>query len=404
MEIEWVIHDDLASVSNSGQVKIMTIKTIPLGQLCLHVFRGIQPIWGDGLIMLTQGCIRNNRVDFSKAKRHDDYQRPVDQASLIQQYDIILNSSGVRSYGRTAQVVDVPSPATINNHMLAFRPNPALIDPRYLGIVIRSYEKEIKTFSEGTTDRHIYSKRMEILPIPVPDRETQKVIVSFVESIDKFRYVLEEQNRLLEEQAHGIFRDLSKGDTVMVKAKDLIEFNPTETLKRDTVSPYLDMSMLSTTRSWPAKPPKFREYKGGTHYRNGDSIMAKITPCLENGKAAFVQCFPDNTIGFGSTEFIVMRSRPYVAPAFGYLLAKSEPFKAQGVLSMHGTSGRQRANVETLMDYQLAIPSDKDTWNNIQRHITSIFDAIRVNTNRIETLKNFTDYLLPKIINGDVKL
>ena len=94
-----------------------------------------------------------------------------------------------------------------------------------------------------------------------------------------------------------------------------------------------------------------REFTSGTRFRNGDTLLARITPCLENGKTAFVQFLHEGTVGWGSTEFIVMCSTPVVPPEFTYLLARDSRFRSEAIQSMTGTSGRQRAQAEALATY-----------------------------------------------------
>ena len=106
----------------------------------------------------------------------------------------------------------------------------------------------------------------------------------------------------------------------------LVELNPREPMKRGTVAPYLDMAALATSGPSPDKAV-LREFKSGTRFRNGDTLLARITPCLENGKTAFVQSLPGGTVGWGSTEFIVMRAIPPVPPEYTYLLARDAGFR-----------------------------------------------------------------------------
>ena len=111
-----------------------------------------------------------------------------------------------------------------------------------------------------------------------------------------------------------------------VKAlEQFVELNPYESLKKDTPAPYLDMVALPTSGPNP-DDAVMREFKSGTRFRNGDTLLARITPCLENGKTAFIQSLQDGEIGWGSTEFIVMRAIPPVPCTHTYLLARDPVF------------------------------------------------------------------------------
>ena len=133
---------------------------------------------------------------------------------------------------------------------------------------------------------------------------------------------------------------------------EVVQLNPKEPMKRGTVAHYLDMASLPTSGSSPSSPI-LREFKSGARFRNGDTLLARITPCLENGKTAFVQSLTTGTAGWGSTEFIVMRAVPPVPPEYTYLLARDDGFREHAIQSMTGTSGRQRVQVDALAPYPL---------------------------------------------------
>ena len=108
---------------------------------------------------------------------------------------------------------------------------------------------------------------------------------------------------------------------------DLTEMNPRERIKKTSLAPYLNMASLPVAGPCP-DAPVLREFKSGSRFRNGDTLLARITPCLENGKTAFVQLLPENTVAWGSTEFIVMRAIPPVPAEYPYLLARNPRFRA----------------------------------------------------------------------------
>lgn len=188
-----------------------------------------------------------------------------------------------------------------------------------------------------------------------------------------------------------------------VPASRLIEFNPREALRKGVVAPYLEMSALPTSGSW-SEPPVLRPFGSGMRFRNRDTLLARITPCLENGKAAFVQCLPDNEVGWGSTEFIVMRPRHPVPKEFGYLLARDEAFREHAIRSMTGTSGRQRVQADSVADFPVAMPSNEDLWQEFASVVSPAFKSIKANAEAVETLAQLRDTLLPKLISGELRV
>lgn len=189
----------------------------------------------------------------------------------------------------------------------------------------------------------------------------------------------------------------------MVPASELIEFNPTEPLRKGTPAPYLDMASLPTSGSWP-EPPVVRDFGSGMRFRNGDTLLARITPCLENGKSAFVQCLPDDTVGWGSTEYIVMRPKAPVPTGYAYLLTRDDAFREHAIRSMTGTSGRQRAQGDSVATFKLASPSDENLWHAFARQVAPIFESIKSNAKANETLAQLRDTLLPKLISGELRI
>ncbi|MDI3262416.1 MAG: restriction endonuclease subunit S [Fulvimonas sp.] len=186
-------------------------------------------------------------------------------------------------------------------------------------------------------------------------------------------------------------------------ASKLIEFNPPESLRKGTEAPYIEMAALPTIGSWP-EPPVLRPFGSGMRFRNGDTLLARITPCLENGKTAFIQCLPENTVGWGSTEFIVMRPKPPLPPEFGYLLARDVAFREQAIRSMTGTSGRQRVQAGSLAAFKIAVPSNNDAWSAFSSIVTPAFKSIKANAETAATLAHFRDTLLLKLISGELRI
>ncbi|HAV2137720.1 TPA: restriction endonuclease subunit S [Serratia marcescens] len=187
----------------------------------------------------------------------------------------------------------------------------------------------------------------------------------------------------------------------VVPASTLIEFNPKELLRKGTVAPYLDMASLPTSGSW-AEPPVPREFGSGMRFRNGDALLARITPCLENGKSAFVQNLPDETVGWGSTEFIVMRSKNPVPREYAYLLVRHAAFREHAIRSMTGTSGRQRAQADAVAEFKVVSPSENSVWFAFARLLDSCFKVIKSQSEAVEKLAELRDILLPQLLSGEL--
>ena len=158
-----------------------------------------------------------------------------------------------------------------------------------------------------------------------------------------------------------------------------IDINPKELLAKGTLAKKISMDKLQPfCRDVPEY--EIAKFNGGTRFRNGDTIMARITPCLENGKTAMVNILEPDEVGFGSTEFIVFRAKEgYTDPNFVYYLVKSSFVRDPAMKSMVGSSGRQRVQTDVVQNLIVPFPSLLE-----QRKIASILksldDKIALNT------------------------
>lgn len=145
--------------------------------------------------------------------------------------------------------------------------------------------------------------------------------------------------------------------TAELPITEVVEFNPTRQIKRGAIAPFVDMAALPEHQrdiSYVAE----REFTGGgSRFQNGDTLFARITPCLENGKTAKVNTLPDGSVAHGSTEFIVMAAKaPEYDEDYIYYLARHPEFRAFAEARMEGTSGRQRVSWQALADFSFAFP------------------------------------------------
>lgn len=191
--------------------------------------------------------------------------------------------------------------------------------------------------------------------------------------------------------------DWEKGTVV-----DLIEFGPARKLVKGVIAPYLEMATLSTTTFCPDGWYN-REFSSGTKFINGDTLLARITPCLENGKAAFVTFLEPEQVGWGSTEYIVMRPKETLHPFFAYTLSRYRDFRDYAEGCMEGSSGRQRVNVDYLKNYDIKIPP-LEVVNEFNDFTESAVQKLRVNSIQIQTLEKLRDTLLPKLMSGEVRV
>ena len=163
-----------------------------------------------------------------------------------------------------------------------------------------------------------------------------------------------------------------------IRAADFIDFNPRLSLKKGDIATKVAMDKL---KPFTKKIPETEkaEFNGEAKFCNGDTVMARITPCLENGKTAYVDMLDDGEIGFGSTEFIVMRAKTGISdPQFVYYTAINPVFRNVAIKSMVGSSGRQRVQQSVLEELELSVP-DLDEQRRIGDFLARIDEKIALN-------------------------
>lgn len=167
---------------------------------------------------------------------------------------------------------------------------------------------------------------------------------------------------------------------------DVVDFNPKRTIKKGTKARKISMENLEIF-SRDIHSFSYDFFKGGSKFINGDSIIARITPCLENGKQAFISLLDKDEVAFGSTEFIVLRGIDGITDnRFVYYFMNTEDFRNTAVKSMVGSSGRQRVQNDFLKNLFIKLPNIE-----CQQRIADILslfdDKIEVNRKINENLE-----------------
>ena len=183
----------------------------------------------------------------------------------------------------------------------------------------------------------------------------------------------------IQDNTSGKWREVPFSEAVLV--------NPTVRLERGANYPFVDMAAVSGARPSVYSSEK-REFKGsGSRFQSGDTLMARITPCLENGKIARYLSLGDNQEAHGSTEFIVIRGRPNVSDNdFAYYLTQWEEVRNYAIGQMTGTSGRQRVPVDSLDNLTVPIPP-LPTQRAIAHILGTLDDKIELNRRMNQTLE-----------------
>lgn len=170
------------------------------------------------------------------------------------------------------------------------------------------------------------------------------------------------------------------------KLSEVVLFNPKEIIAKGTIAPKVAMEHLQpfTREIYRYESTTF---SGGSKFRNGDTIMARITPCLENGKTALVSILKEDEVGFGSTEYIVLRNIKGITDSkYIYYFVTSPWFRNIAIKSMVGSSGRQRVQLSVLESLEITLPPLEEQ-KQIARILSALDDKIELNRRINENLE-----------------
>lgn len=350
--------------------------------------------------------------------------------------DVIMTTEA--PLGEVIQLDAETASFALGQRIVCLRGKSGKLDNTFLRYLLTSpmQQEILASRATGTTVLGISQKALRSMPVSFPSISEQRVIGSLLSALDDKIELNRKMNATLEAMARALFRDwfvdfgptrakaegrapyLSPDlwslfpDRLDAEGKPegwetgtlsgLVSFNPKEALRKGTEAPYLDMAALPTQGANHAEPTQ-RAFASGSKFRDGDTLLARITPCLENGKTCLVHGLGQETVAWGSTEFIVMRTRPPLPPAFGYLLARDEDFRSAAIRSMTGTSGRQRATVDAIANRPFTVPPQEIMFA-FGACVNALFERIARNERESRTLAQTRDLLLPKLMSGEFRV
>lgn len=229
------------------------------------------------------------------------------------------------------------------------------------------YGSRVKGTYEKTSDLDVLIKGKAEMPLAV----LQKIKEEFDKSDLPYIVNFSDYYKLDSSFYERIKPDLISYNWQEVKLGDFLIINPTEKLSKGTIAKKVSMEKLQAF-SRDVSGYELDEFSGGAKFRNKDTIMARITPCLENGKRAQINILKQGEIGFGSTEFIVFREKGNISDAnFIYYLVCSDLIRSPAIKSMVGSSGRQRVQTDVLENLHLFLPPFE-----VQKKIAGVLGAL----------------------------
>ena len=275
----------------------------------------------------------------------------------------------------------------------------------FLYYLLKNNVQKLVENASGSTFQELNGKTLKSLTFAFPTINEQSRIATILSSLDDKIELNRQMNVTLEKIASALFKrwfvDVDSKYTRLGTLSEICEFNPTYKLQKNTATKYVEMKNLSEASL--SMDFAERVFTSGSKFMNRDTLLARITPCLENGKTGFVDFLGSQEVGWGSTEFIIMHPKKEEYAELLYILARSNDFRDYAVQSMSGTSGRQRVSVDALKDFELLIPDD-DVLKKFHVAVKSLFSRILLNHQENQRLVKVRDSLLPRLMSGRIRV
>ena len=379
-------------------------KTIRADEFCSLVTDGTHDSpkpQAAGRKLITSKHLKGYYLDFESANwiSSEDYEKVIARSS-VEQWDILYSMIGTigNVYLEKNPVVDY---ACKNVGIFKFGGNYNKAYWMYYYLKSPQAMEFIKAHLRGTTQLYVPLATLREMPVPVPDEEEMNKIVAILRTLDDKIQCSIKINDNLQQQAFAAFDNLvANAENTDCNVSDYAFLNPKRALAKNQMARSIDMSRLSTSRAFPSGW-EMKPFAGGMRFTNGDTLLARITPCLENGKTAFIDFLDDGEVAFGSTEYIVLAPKNDTPPEMLYCLARNPAFIDYAVKNMNGSSGRQRVSAETVGQYRLPL-FDKHSLSIFREVVSPMFLKMRYNSLENMRLAELRDELLPKLMSGEI--
>ena len=385
--------------------------------------------------------IKDGRIDLDGARciSHEHFREWTRRASP-QPFDIVLSRRC--NPGDTGFVSPDFVEFALGQNLVLLRSNGEEVLKPFLRWLVRSpqwWTQVSKYINVGAVFDSLKCVDIPGFRLPVPPLPDQRAIAHMLGTLDDKIELNRRMNATLEAMARALFRswfvdfdpvrakmggrdtglpkevadlfpdrlvDSEQGEIPegwpLVPLPELIEVNPSRALRRGRIAPYLDMANMPTRSHAPDSVVQ-RPFNSGMRFANGDALVARITPCLENGKTAYVDFLRDGETGWGSTEYIVMKSSPPLPGEFAYLLARSGRFREFAIQNMSGTSGRQRVPAAALAKFTIPAPP-APVATAFGQAVSVFLRRARAAVDECRVLANCRDALLPKLVGGELRV
>ena len=386
-----------------------------LGEITSFMSKGIPPKYVERenentVRVLNQKCNRNFEIKYEESRLHDCSKKKVPADKMLQPGDVLINSTGTGTAGRVAQLYDVPTPTTIDGHMILLRPTEE-IDSIYYGYAIKAFQPKIETLAEGSTGQtEINRKRLqEEIVISFPKgKETQERIARFLLNIDEKIKVNDKINKNLYAQARAFVSNWkmeNAGCYDLVLLSDVAVINP---------------NTYSQKEDW-----EYINYLDTSSITDGIiSEMQRIVPNIEKLPSRARRKIFANDIVFSTVRpnqrhyGIIYTPLPHMLASTGFAVIRSNYSKVcNELLYLCLTENEFITKMQQLAEQSTSTfpsikPSDLggckipcargNEADNLTKILKALFTLIATNQSECTFLAELRDSLLPKLMSGEI--
>ena len=375
-----------------------------LGEITLFMSKGIPPKYVERenqntIRVLNQKCNRNFEINYEKSRLHDCSKKNVPVDKMLQPGDVLINSTGTGTAGRVAQLYDVPTPTTVDGHMIILRPIEEM-DPIYYGYAVKAFQAKIEALAEGSTGQtEINRKRLqEEIVISFPkEKETQERIARFLLNIDEKIKVNDKINKNLEQQAQAIYQqmfiDNASSDWIEGTLNDIADVTMGQSPSGSSYNEDGDGTIFFQGRAeFGFRFPTVRLYttEPKRMARANDTLMSVRAP-VGDLNVAHTDC----CIGRGLTAIHSKNNhQSFVLYTMFSLKKQLNVFNGEG--TVFGS-----INKNSLNEMPLLIPSSEKV-DEFEALVAPMDATVRNNYDEICRLEQLRDSLLPKLMSGEL--
>ncbi|MDF1675580.1 MAG: N-6 DNA methylase, partial [Vicingaceae bacterium] len=280
----------------------------------------------------------------------------------------------------------------------------------YLFNVLKGIQSDIFSLARGAAQPHVYPDDIKEIKIPLPPPEVQQQIVDACSIIDKEAEKAEKEIGKSYEQIENLITDFSNQGYPTKKVSNLAEVNPSKSevsdIDENTMVSFVEMASVSEGGFISHKEDRLlKDVKSGSYryFKEGDIIIAKITPCMENGKCAIATGLT-NKIGFGSSEFHVFRvDQEITTNKFLFTFLNREVIRKEAEQNMTGSSGHRRVPDTYYKNLQIPVPTDMKIQTKLISNIEKAENKIKASQVIIDGIAKRKEAVIKSYLMGEVK-